>query len=330
VSEAIETTRDLARDRAVSSLAIQIGVRAGWFALTLLGAAFLVEVLLWASPGDPIDLLPNGEDLRPLLEKEWGLDLPLAVRFLRFVGKALQGDFGTSLTVHPGMPVRELVVDAWIRSMGLLVPSLLTSLAIALALAWFTAGTPSKVRGLVQVVSVAPVFLFAYLLVVGINDATFALLEGGYIDRPDWFALPDQPSWVRTALAIAAMAIGSGCLTELHAGAENELVQIRTSGFIDAVRARGGPAAPHVLPNLVAPLATLAAGRVGFLVGGLVVVEKVLLLNGAGALMWDACLKRDYPLAMGLAIAAAAIVALANLVGDLVRFSVDPRLRRRP
>jgi len=80
----------------------------------------------------------------------------------------------------------------------------------------------------------------------------------------------------------------------------------------------------------VAPLATLAAGRVGFLVGGLVVVEKVLLLNGAGALMWDACLKRDYPLAMGLAIAAAAIVAVANLVADLVRFSVDPRLRRRP
>ena len=148
------------------------------------------------------------------------------------------------------------------------------------ALAWWTAGTPSKLRVLVQVVSVAPVFLFAYLLVIGINDATFALLEGGYIDRPDWFALPDQPSWVRTALAIAAMAIGSGCLTELHAGSENELVQIRTSGFIDAVRARGGPAAPHVLPNLVAPLATLAAGRVGFLVGGLVVSCTLVFVLG--------------------------------------------------
>jgi peptide/nickel transport system permease protein len=330
VSEAVETTRDLARDRAVSSLALEVGVRAGWFVLTLLGAAFLVQILLWAAPGDPIDLLPNGEDVRPLLEQEWGLDLPLAVRFLRFVGKALEGDLGTSLTVHPGTPVRELVVDAWTRSMGLLVPSLFTSLAAALGLAWWTAGAPSKLRALVQVVSVAPVFLFAYLLVVGINDAAFALIEGNYIARPEWFALPDQPSFVRTGLAIAAMAIGSGCLTELHAACENELVQIRTSGFIDAVRARGGAAAPHVLPNLVAPLATLAAGRVGFLVGGLVVVEKVLLLNGAGALMWEACLQRDYPLAMGLAIVAALLVALANLVGDLVRFAVDPRLRRRP
>jgi peptide/nickel transport system permease protein len=308
----------------------QVGLRAAWFAATILGAAWFVQVLLWAAPGDPIDLLPNGEDLRPLLEREWGLDSPLVVRYFRFVGHALTGDFGTSLTVHPGSPVRDLVVEASVRSMGLLVPSLVVSLLSALGLAWWTAGTDSKVRGLVQVLSVGPVFLLAYLTVVGLNEAAFALKEAGYIAAlPAWHALPVEKSALRTALAIGAMALGSGCLTELHGACEDELVRIRTSGFIDAVRARGGRAAPHVLPNLVAPLASLAMSRIGFLVGGLVVVEKVLLLNGAGALMWEACLKRDYPLAMGLAIAAALFVSLANLLGDIVRFGIDPRLRRQ-
>ncbi|RME21437.1 MAG: ABC transporter permease, partial [Deltaproteobacteria bacterium] len=64
------------------------------------------------------------------------------------------------------------------------------------------------------------------------------------------------------------------------------------------------------------------------LVGGLIVIEKVLLLNGAGALLWDACLKRDHPLAMGLALAAAFAVAASRLGVDLGRILLDPRLRR--
>lgn len=302
---------------------------AGWFVATLLGATFVVQALLWLSPGDPIDLLPNGQEMRPALEAEWGLDLPLGVRYLRTVGRALSGDLGTSLTVRPGAPVAELVGEAASRSGGLVLPALLLSLVAAISMGWLTAGRrTSPMRGVVQIVSVAPVFLLAYLLVIGINESAFALIEAGRIDRPEWFALPDQDSWLRTALAITVLAVGSGCLTELHAACEDELVRVRNAGFIDAARARGAPLWPHILPNLIPPLATLAAGRIAFLLGGLVIVEKVLLLNGAGALMWEACLKRDYPLAMGLSIVAALTVALASLLGDLVRVAIDPRLRR--
>ncbi len=304
-----------------------VGLRAAWFAATLLGAVFFVQFLLWAAPGDPVDLVPNGEEIRPLLEAEWGLDRPLPVRFLASVGRALHGDLGSSLTVRPGAPVAELVARAAGASAHLLLPALLVTVLAGTALAWFTAGRGAWARRVVQAVSVAPVFLLAYLLIVGINETTFALIEAGRIARPGWFALPDQPSALRTALGILVLAVGSGSLGEVHAGIEDELVRIRDAPFVEAVIARGGRPGWHVLVNLLPPLAALAANRVAFLMGGLVVIEKVLMLNGGGALLWEACLRRDYPLATGLVLAMALVVAAARLLGDLARIAIDPRLR---
>lgn len=175
--------------------------------------------------------------------------------------------------------------------------------------------------------SVAPIFLVAHLLVSGINEATFAAIGAGWIDRPSWFALPDQPSAMRSALAIAVLAVASGGLTELHLELEGAIDRVRGSGFVDATRARGLPVWPHVGRNLVAPVATAVAGRVAFFVGGLVILERVLLLNGAGAALWQAALLRDHPVAVGVAVLAAAVVAGARLLADLVRIAIDPRLR---
>ncbi len=303
--------------------------RTAWFLGTLVGAALLLQLLLWAAPGDPIDLLPNGEELRPRLEKEWGLDRPLPVRFAEFVLRAAGGDLGTSLTVRPGASVTSLVVPAAKRSLALLLPSLLLALGLAVPLARVTAGRTTVARRLIEAVSVAPVFLLAYLTVMGLNELTFGLMESGSIDRPGWFALPDQASGLRTAIAVAVLAVGSSSLSELHGSFEGAVIRIRESGYVEAAVARGASTTPHELWNLVPPFATLAANRVTFMVGGLVIVEKVLLMNGAGALLWDACLKRDYNLALGLTLCAALAVCGARLVADVVRLMVDPRLRSR-
>lgn len=299
-----------------------------WFAAVLVGAAFLVQLLLWAAPGDPIDLLPNGAELRAQLEVEWGLDQPLPQRFAGFALRAAQGDLGSSLTVRPGAAVRDLVLQSASRSAAVLAPALLTSLLSAVGLAFLTRGRRPLSRGLVQLLTVAPVFLLAYLLVVGLNETAWALLQAGRIERPEWFALPDQASTLRTALAVAVLAVGSGSLGEAHAACETELVRILRSPYVTATRARGAPVLPTVLRNLLPPVLGIAGRRMPFLVGGLVVIEKVLLLNGAGALLWDACLKRDYPLAMGLALAAALAVAATQLAVDLARLGLDPRLRQ--
>ena len=255
------------------------------------------------------------------------LDRPLWWRVARGLGDAARGDLGTSLTVRPGMPVSELLWPAAARSAVLLVPALLLGLGTAMGLAWATAGRSSRARRVVQALSAPPVFLMAFLLVMGINDVTWSLMQDGALSRPGWFALPDQPSLFRTALAVGVLAWASGGLAELHAGCEDELVRVRESAFIDGALALGERVWPIVLRNLLPPLCTLAAGRIAALIGGLVVIEKVMLLNGAGALLWEAALRRDYPLAMGIGLAAAGVVSVTQLVADLLRLAVDPRLR---
>ena len=306
--------------------------RVAAFAGTLLGATAFVMLLLVAAPGDPVDLVPNGEELRPRLEAEWGLDRPVAERYVHYLVRAATLDLGTSLTYRPGQPVLEVIASPALRTVGLVVAALVCATGAAVALAFFTAGRRGTLRRAlsgwgIQAVSLVPVFLLAHGLVLGLNESTWALVQAGWIPRPDWFALPDQPSLLRTSLAIAVLAVGSGALSEAHSQIEDALVAIRRSPYLDAVRARGGPTWPHVVRNLLPPLASTVAERAAFLAGGVVIVEQVLLLNGLGAVLWRAALLRDYDLALAIALLAAAFVGAVRLLADAVRVAVDPRLR---
>jgi len=292
-----------------------------WFVGLVVGVLALVQLLLWAAPGDPIDLL-GAEDLRAELEAEWGLDRPLPVRIGQGILGVLQGDLGSSLTVRPGASVWTLSAEAGTRSARLLLPATLLSLLLSLALAW----SDRRLR-LVQAVSVMPVFLMAHVLVFSLNEVTFSLLQEGRITRPAWFALPLNDTPMRSLLATAILATGSGALSSLTGELSAAMRHIRGSAWLEAARARGTPLLPHMLGNLLPPLLVSLASQIAFLTGGLIIVEKVLLLNGAGALLWEAALQRDYPLAMGLALLAAAVVCGARLLANIARLLIDPRLR---
>ncbi len=304
-----------------------LGRRVGAFVLTLLGAALLAQVLLWSAPGDAADLLAGDPELRAALVLDMGLDRPPHEAWWAFVTHAVQGDLGRSLTYRPGMSVSELVRPAALRSLLLVVGALVVSLSLGAGLAYLTAGRRSPGRRLLQALSIAPVFLMAWMVVVGLNEWAFELIQSGAIERPSWFALPDQDSLLKWALAVTVLAVGSSAVTEVHSACEDELKHIRVSGYVDAARARGARLWPHVLWNLVPPLTIIASSRAAFFVGGLVVVEKVLHLNGVGAMLWQACRLRDVPLALGITFVAAAVVCGARLLADVIRVTVDPRLR---
>ena len=312
------------RGRAVVRAVIE---RLAGFAGTIVGAVVLVEGALALAPGDAIDLLPNGDELREGPAREWGLDRPLPERLVATIGRLLHGDLGTSLTWRPGAPVAELVLDTSLRSLGLVIPALILGVLLATALAaWSARGGPARLR-VVQVLSVTPAFLAGWLLVTGLNAGTWALMERGAIERPGWFALPDTPSALRTLLAVAVLAVASGGLTEMHAACDAELRRLRAAPFVAAAMARGAPTWPVLLRNLAPALADITASRVAWLLGSLVVVEKILLFNGAGAALWQACRLRDFPVAVGYALVAATAVAAARLVAELARLLLDPRLR---
>ncbi len=176
------------------------------------------------------------EELRPVLEAEWGLNLPAHERLFLFISRALQGDLGESLVVRKGVPVWGLTWSAWSRSLHLLLPALMVSLSTALALAWFTAGRRSFIlRPLIQVTSILPIFLFVCFLVLW-DEYTWTLISERRIKRPEWFPLADKDTSLRTWLAILVLGLGSNCLTELHASIEDCLVRIRDSGYVLAAR----------------------------------------------------------------------------------------------
>lgn len=314
-------------DRRTMTVMWAVARPVGTFFATLLGAAVLVHLLLLFAPGDAIDNLPNAEEARAVLAAEWNLDQPAPVQIVSYLLDVLTGDLRTSLVYRPGMPVVDVIAGPALRSLGVLASATLLAVLGGTGLAWITAGRRSLARPVVWAISIVPVFLLARLLVAGLNTAAWSLMEAGWIARPGWFALPLEDHPLRWALAVTILAVGSGALAEVHAEVESLLVRIRSSGYVDAARARGAPVWPHVLRNLLPPLSTVTASRVAFFVGGLVILEKILLLNGVGAILWRAALDRDYPLALGITLVTAAVVALARMVGDLVRTSLDPRRR---
>ena len=304
-----------------------VALRVGAFLATLAGSTGFVLALLLLAPGDPIDLLPNGADLRPQLEAEWGLNQPGWRRYGHYWQRVLTLNLGTSLSYRPGMPVIEVLAGPAMRS-GMRIGAALLCVGVwATALAWWTAGRRTALRGWVQAISLMPVFLLAHGLVLGINETTFYLWQSGTIARPAWFALPDQPSALRATLSVVILALGSGALSEAHVRLEDALIRVRRSPYVDAARGMGAPTWGLIARNLVPPLASTLAERATFLVGGVVILEKVLLLNGAGAILWDAARLRDYDLALAAALLAAAFVGAVRLAADTTRLSIDPRLR---
>ena len=305
-----------------------LATRALWGLATLVGAVTGMFGLMVLAPGDPIDLLPNAEAVRPVLAAEWALDQPAPVRLGRWWGRLLSGELGVSLSYRPGMPVAELVWAAAPPTALRVLGALATVLALGTALAWHTSrGERGPSRAVAQATSLVPLFLAVHAVVASLNGGAFALMEAGWIDRPGWFALPDQASLLRTTTSVLLLAVASGSLAEVHADLEVALAELRRSPFVVAARARGESTTALLLRHLLPRLCTVAAGRLAMLLGGAIVVEKLMLLPGAGAMLWNAALVRDYELVLGLSFVAAAAVVLGRFLSDAARLFLDPRWR---
>jgi ABC-type dipeptide/oligopeptide/nickel transport system permease component len=294
---------------------------------TLLCATGLLLWLLVLAPGDPISQLPNSAELRPQLEVALGLQHSAPVRWLLYLARLCTLDFGTSWVYRPGAPVIEVIWGPAQRSLLLVAAAFGVVGLWGTLLAFVTAGRRSALRGTVQLVSLLPTFLLAYTSVTVINKIFWGLIQSGLIARPVWFALPDQPSLVRSVLAVVVLAVGSGTLSEVHGEIEDALVRTRMSPWVDAARARGQAIWPLVLRGLAPQLVSTLAGRAAVMVGGVVVVEKLLLLNGAGAILWEAAVDRDYDLALSIGVLACALVVAVGLCADGLQVLLDPRLR---
>ena len=297
--------------------------------LTVILTSIVVFAVLEVLPGDPAQVM-LGTEARPdtlrALRAQMGLDAPVLVRYGRWVGGMVVGDFGQSYTYK--VPVAELLGPRLAVTLPLSVLALLLSTALALPLGFLAAANPGRpqdwaVIGFSQLGLSVPNFWLAILLVL-----LFAV-------RLRWFASGGFPGWsagyadaVR-ALILPAVAIALPQAAILARVTRSAVLETIGLDYVRTARAKGlGRAATlrrHVLRNALIPVTTIVGLQLAFLVAGAIVIENVFYLPGLGRLLYQAIAQRDLVVVEDVVVLLALIVAALSFLTDLVHAAIDPR-----
>ncbi|MXP62472.1 ABC transporter permease [Roseomonas sp. M0104] len=307
--------------------------RAGILLLTVLAGALAVFFAMKATPGDPA-LAALGENARPELVEAFrhthGLDKPLPVQFLAWITGAVQGDFGRSLTLAGGVPVGELIASRLPVTAFVGLYALVLAAAISLVVGTVAALQRGKAADTVMtsfaVLGVSmPDFWLGYVLVFFLA-LNFPLFPSYGFTAPAESLPGALLSGFLPALAIAApmAAVFSRVLRA-------SLLEVMHRPYVQVARSLGhsGPFVflHTILRNALIPYVTIIGLQVRYLLGGVVVIERVFGIPGLGSLMVDAAFGRDYPVIQACALTFLVIVLLTNLFVDFLCMRLDPKAR---
>ncbi len=297
-------------------------------------------------PGDPLSF-GSGEGIDPAvpisgavkdrLRAYYHLDEPLGSQLWSYLRDLARGDLSWSI-VRPA-PVRDLILDRLPWTLGLLLTSLLISAVVGTALGIAAGWSPQgrRERLLVSVtagLSAVPEFLLAIglLLALAIGLGWFPLL-GGQTAFPDYGEGPGglvrrglDTAWHMTLPAIALTLAGTAGFLLI---ARDATADVRAAPWVVAARAKGlrerQIALRHVLPNIAFPLLTFLGLRLGAVLGGTLVVERVFNVPGLGLLAYQSIRARDYPVLQALFLLAGLGVLVANLGVELLYLRLERR-----
>lgn len=299
--------------------------------LTLFVASLLIFLMTSVMPGNVgrIVLGPFAPEAAVAdLNRQLGLDQPASLRYVQWLGGVLTGDWGRSLTLET--PVLPLVIERLGRSLILAVYALALLVPVAIA-AGVIAGQRSGgwFDRTVSVVGLAfgamPEFVTGVFLIVGLGVALGWLPvqalppDGAGVVAWLHHLLMPALSLVLLLFAYLFRMVRAGMLTELEAD------YTRTAVLKGLPRAR--VIRHHVLRNALLPTITVIGAQLGWLVGGLVVVETLFRYPGIGSLMEYAASNKDIPLLAGCALLITGVFSLANLAADLIYAWLNPRVR---
>ena len=295
---------------------------------TLAGISLLGFILLELMPGDATTLLMrrSAGEVTPeaidTLRRELGLDRPWPVRYLRWVGRAVRLDFGTSFS--SGEPVRREIFSRLPATLALALGAFTFMLTVTLPLGVLSALRKNQwpdhlIRvGAIVFHSVPAYWLGLLLLWI------FALKLG-------FFRVVGQGAW--QDLILPVVTLGSGMAAFYSRMTRERVIDVLEQDYIRLVHAKGLSRriliCRHVLKNALLPLVTLWGMSFGYLLGGSVIVESVFSWPGVGKLVVDAILNRDHPVIQAYVVLMALIFVSVNLIVDLVYPLLDPRLRPR-
>jgi len=297
----------------------------------LILSSLLVFGILHVVPGDPVDAMMGAASfgistpesqakLVAQIREQLGLDDPLPIQYLHWLGNALRLDLGESFIRH--QPVATLIAQRLPATLELAGAALVLSVVLGMSMGIIAAlKRHTAIDAAVMIVSLAgvsiPSFAFAMLLIL-----VFSVFLG---------MLPATGSGSFDRLILPAVVLGYEGTALIARLTRASLLEVLGREYITTARSKGLPrrivVLRHALRNALIPVVTIVGLQVGRLLAGSIIVETVFARQGVGQLAIDAILQKDYPLVQGIILLTASAYVVANLLVDISYGFINPRIR---
>jgi ABC-type dipeptide/oligopeptide/nickel transport system permease component len=308
----------------------QLGHRLMTSVPVLLGVLLLGFTLMQLIPGDVARVIAGPTATQEIVEQirnDLGLDRPVVLQFLSYLGRVLQGDLGFSM-INNTRVTTELAEALWPTAelvIACLVWAVPAGIGLGAVAAMNRGGWIDRVVIAVSVIGLStPVFFFALILMIYL----------GYYWQLFPFLGRPGPIWTLAGLhgiVLPALTLGLSFIGPVARMTRTSALEVMNADHVRTARAKGlrerTVVLKHVLRNALIPVVTLVGLQAGFLLGGAVVTETIFSWPGVGRLAVGAILSRDMPLAQGAILSLAVAFIIINMVVDLAYAALDPRVK---
>src|SRR6478752_847182 len=297
----------------------------------LLAASFAIFAMIYAVPGGPVAVIvgenAGPEEIAAAIQR-YGLDRPMVVQYLDWLGRALTGDFGLSL--HSRQPVLQLIGERLPATLQLALAAIVVALAIGIPVAIASAVRPNSwldrlLSGWSALALGVPTFWLGILLIL-LFAVELRWLPSASRHVPLW----ESPADALRSLALPAITLGTYVSGILARFLRASLIGEARADYVRTARAKGVPESRivglHIMRNAMLPFVTIVGLMMANFIGGAVVTEAVFTYPGLGRLVIQAISTRDYPLIQGCIMVILVGYMLVNLIIDLLYAWIDPRI----
>ncbi len=299
--------------------------------LVLLLVSAFTFFLVNLAPGGPsaaVSLERTAAE-REALYRQYGLDKPVAVRYLTWLGGIVRGDLGTSL--NQGLPVGSLLVQRLGNTLQLALSALVLTALLGVALGVIAAVTQNRLPDhLISSVATlgmsVPGFWLGIVGIILFSVKLGWLPSSGIASVGQPFSLLDRAQH----LVLPASVLAFTLLPNVVRVARSAMLEVLRSDYVRTAKAKGLPERSvllkHTFKNALVPVIAILGLITTVLFSGSVVIESVFSWPGLGRLAIEAANGRDYPVILGVTLVAGTIVIVTNLLVDILYAAVDPRI----
>jgi len=294
--------------------------------LVLLGATIILFVSLFVLPGDPVSTLGGSERARdPVVVKElkhrYSLDQPLPVQYLRYVGRLVRGDLGTSFRLQRS--VNSILKDKVLNTARLALAALMVEVVVGIAAGLISAVFRYSFWDVAITLTTTAAIGFPVFVIALMLQESFALR---------WKLLPlsGQNAGLRSYLlpAVTLASVDAALIARLMRGT---MLEVLRADYIRTAMAKGLSRRvvilKHALRNSIIPVLTYVGIAFGTLLGGALITEAIFNWNGIGLALVTAIGAQDNPIVLGVVTYGVGIFVLVNLIVDVAYGFLDPRIR---